>query len=53
MYKCERCGELLADEEVTVVDVSFAVPYGEGYALCPEQEARCGYCGSAEVEYLY
>lgn len=52
MFKCNSCGETMPDEEICWEDMSFAVPYGEGYALCPEQEAHCGYCGSADVDYL-
>lgn len=53
MYRCNSCGELLSDDEVTVADTSFAVPYGEGYVLCPEQEAHCSCCGSEDVDYLW
>ena len=52
MYRCNSCGERLGESELYFADVSFAVPYGEGYALCPDYELRCGYCGSEEVEEI-
>ena len=51
MFRCNECGEIMADDEAITIDASFPVPYGEGMVMKPEQEIKCCYCGSDEVSY--
>ncbi len=53
MYICNDCGEEFPEDACEFNDVSFTVPYGNGYVLKEEYERCCPECGSTRLEEEY
>lgn len=50
---CNRCGEKFTEDEAGEENVSFSVPYGNGYVMKEEYKKVCPYCGSDDIDTYF